>query len=268
MNPHPVVLTIAGSESGGGAGLQADIKTMTALGAFGAGAVTCVTAQNPDGVEAITALSPELVLRQLLAVCTDFPVAAAKTGLLFSAEIIRAVASADVQAGIPVLVVDPVMVSRSGAQLLQPDAVAVLCEELIPLARVVTPNLHEAEVLWGRAIPDIDAMCDAARAIAERFDVACLIKGGRLPGPQSIDVLVDGEDIYELSAPRIDTPAAHGAGCCLSAALATFLGRGDLLPEAVEKAKAYVGVALAQSIPTSHHHPLNFLNAGAGFHSC
>ena len=181
------VLTIAGSDSGGGAGIQADLLTFAALGVFGTSALTCVTAQNPRGVTGVAALDPDLVARQIAAVCDAFPVEAAKTGMLYSAPIIHAVAAA--ASRIPILVVDPVMVAASGAQLLEPEAVDTLCGELIPQARVITPNLDEAKILCGHPIASVGQMREAARELSERFEVGVVIKGGHLPGDTITDVL-------------------------------------------------------------------------------
>ncbi len=255
----PVALTIAGSDSGGGAGIQADLKTFAALGVFGTSALTCVTAQNPKEVAGIAALEPDIVARQIKAVCDGFPVAAAKTGMLYSAAIIRMVAAEDLQEGLPVLVVDPVMIATSGAQLLKHDAIDALCADLLPQARVVTPNLHEAEVLCGHKIESVDRMREAAREIGDRFDIACVIKGGHLPGDEVIDILYDEGEEYVLSAPRFDAPETHGTGCAFSAAITAYLARGDLLSDAVAKAKDFVREALENSLPVGRHHPLNLL---------
>lgn len=251
-------LTIAGSDSSGGAGLQADLKTFSALGVYGASAVTCVTAQNPAGVSAIQALDPHTVKEQIRKVCEAFPVGAAKTGMLYSAEIIRAVAQADVEFGIPVLVVDPVMVASSGARLLQADAIDALCNELLPAARVVTPNLHEAEIILGRSISTESELRAAARDIGEKFDVACVLKGGHLGGPHVIDVLFDEGEEKFFSGPRISARETHGCGCVFSAALTAYLARGHLLEEAVREAKDYVVGALEHAHRIGFHQPLHF----------
>ncbi len=254
----PVVLTIAGSDSGGGAGIQADLKVFSAHRVFGTSAITCVTAQNPGGVSAIEPMSEAMVTSQVRMVCDGFPVAAAKTGMLFSSEIIRAVAKADVRQGIPILVVDPVMVSESGARLLRPDAIAALCDELIPQARVVTPNLHEAEILCGHTIASVEELQRAAHEIGDRFDVACLVKGGHLGGAEVVDVLYDEGEELIFKGPRIAAPETHGAGCAFSAALAAHLGRGELLGDAIQMAKTYVSKALEHAARAGAHRPLNF----------
>ena len=257
-----VALTIAGSDSGGGAGIQADIKTFSSLGVFGTSAITCVTAQNPDEVRGIMALEPSFVDQQIRAVSESFPVSAAKTGMLYSADIIRVVARDDIREGIPILVVDPVMVASSGARLLQADAVDALCSELLPQARVVTPNLHEAEILYGRSISSADELRAAARKIGERFDLACVVKGGHLAGAEVIDVLYDEGEEYVFTSPRVDIDETHGAGCAFSAALTAFLAKGELLSESVAAAKEYVRRALEQALSVGRHRPLNFFCGG------
>lgn len=258
QNEWPVVLTIAGSDSGGGAGIQADLKTFSALGVFGTSAITCVTAQNPEGVAGLQAVTGDMVLSQIKSVCDSFPVSVAKTGMLYSAEIIRVVAAEDIREGIPVLVVDPVMVAASGARLLQADAIDALKNELLPQARVVTPNLHEAEILCGHSISSIDELRKAAREIGDHFDVACVAKGGDLGGDEVIDVLYDEGEEYVFSAPRIRAAQTHGAGCAFSAALTAYLARRELMSSAVQLAKNYVYQALEQSLAIGRHQPLNF----------
>lgn len=254
----PVALTIAGSDSGGGAGIQADLKTFSSLDVFGTSAITCITAQNPDEVRAIHPVDPDMVVQQIMTVCDSFPVPVAKTGMLYNAEIIRAVAEEDIREGIAVLVVDPVMVAASGARLVQADAIDALCEDLLPKARVVTPNLHEAEILCGRPIATVDELREAARVIAERFDLACVVKGGHLQGDEVVDVLVDGVEEHVFRGPRIVAAETHGAGCAFSAALTAYLARGDLIADAVGAAKTYVQHALRASREAGRHRPLNF----------
>jgi hydroxymethylpyrimidine/phosphomethylpyrimidine kinase len=254
----PVVLTIAGSDSGGGAGIQADLKTFSALKTFGASAITCVTAQNPSEVTGIQALESDLVLKQIKAVCDSFPVRVAKTGMLYSADIIRVVAAEDIREGIPILVVDPVMVAASGARLLKADAIDALCNDLLPIARVVTPNLHEAEILCGHSISNMDELREAAREIGDRFDIACVAKGGHLGGPEIADVLYDEGEEHIFTAPRVQAAQTHGAGCAFSAALTAYLARRELMHEAVRKAKIYVHESLARSVDIGRHQPLNF----------
>ncbi len=257
-NECPVVLTIAGSDSGGGAGIQADLKTFSALDVFGASAITCVTAQSPDAVSGIQAVDPDMVLSQIKAVCDSFPVSVAKTGMLYSTEIVRVVAAEDIREGIPILVVDPVMVAASGARLLQADAIEAVKSELLPQARVVTPNLHEAEILCGHSISSIDELREAAREIGDHFDVACVAKGGHLGGDDVIDVLYDEGEEYVFSAPRIRAAQTHGAGCAFSAALTAYLAKRELMSDAVQLAKNYVYRALEEAREVGRHQPLNF----------
>lgn len=255
----PVALTIAGSDSGGGAGIQADLLTFAAFDVFGTSAVTCVTAQNPREVTGIQALPPEFVAQQIKTVCDAFPVAAAKTGMLFSAPIIRAVAAADVQQGLPILVVDPVMVAASGARLLEPDAIESLGHELLPQARVITPNLDEAAILCGRAIENVEHMREAAREIGDRYDVACVIKGGHLAGPEITDVLYDEGQELVMTGPRFPDVETHGAGCAFSAAVTAGLAKGWLLEDAVAQAREFVRQAMESARLAGSHRPLYFL---------
>lgn len=255
---RPVVLTIAGSDSGGGAGIQADLKTFEALGVFGTTAITCVTAQNPDAVTGIEALSTVLVKRQIRSVTEGFPVAAIKTGMLYSASIIRAVARMlEDLPGIPV-VVDPVMVATSGARLLREDAMMALRTRLLPLATVVTPNLHELEILAGTRIRTLAALESAALAVAARYRIACAAKGGHLEGKNVVDVLAVGERLWRFPGPRIRVRQTHGTGCTFSAALAAGLSRGLTLKKAMSEAKRFVAGALSHPRVTGRHTPLNF----------
>jgi hydroxymethylpyrimidine/phosphomethylpyrimidine kinase len=254
----PVVLTIAGSDSGGGAGIQADLKTFSALGVFGASAVTCITAQNPSCVVGIREVEAKFVAQQIRAVCDAFPVAVAKTGMLYSAEIIRAVAAEDIREGISVLVVDPVMTAASGAKLLRDDAIDALCKDLIQHARVITPNVHEAQILSGHSITNNDELRATAQEIGDKFDVACVIKGAHLEGDEVIDVLYDEGEQFIFAGPRIPVQDTHGAGCAFSAAMAAYLAQGALLSEAVGKAKAYVRRALETAVQVGPHTALNF----------
>ncbi len=243
----PVALTIAGSDSGGGAGIQADLKTFAALGVHGTSAITCITAQNPKGVRGIQACGVGIVRGQIEAVFEVLPPAAVKTGMLYSAPIIRVVAGFFLRHRRVPLVVDPVMVSTSGARLLQPAAVKVLCTELLPLATLVTPNLDEAEMLLGKrpkSVPDLRA---AARELQQRFGCAALVKGGHLRGlKQAVDIFNDGRQELLLSAPFIRGVRMHGTGCVYSAAITGHLARGCSLPRAVAQAKEYITQAIAQ----------------------
>jgi len=260
----PVVLTIAGSDSGGGAGIQADLKTFHTLGTFGTSAITCLTAQSPNEVAGVEAVSPDMVALQIRTVCRAFPVAAAKTGMLYSAEIILSVASAVRECALPVLVVDPVMVATSGARLLREDAIEALFEELLPLATVVTPNRQEAEILAGVRIETAEDLARAARRVEERFGAACLAKGGHLAdgltqgasADESVDVLCRNGETTELRALRLETGETHGTGCTLSAALTAFLARGEELSSAARRAKAFVFDALQHPFRAGEHTPL------------
>jgi hydroxymethylpyrimidine/phosphomethylpyrimidine kinase len=252
----PVALTIGGSDSGGGAGIQADIKTFTALGCFGTSAITCITAQNPDEVTGIGAIQRRMVAKQIRAVASGFPVAAAKTGMLYSAGIIQAVAKAVKSNRIRVLVVDPVMIATSGASLLKDDAREILCRVLMPLATVVTPNLPEAEALWGHAIRSVVDLCEAARGIGKRFGVACVVKGGHLAGGQVVDVLFVGGRLHEFRGPRVAAKETHGTGCTFSAAVTAGLAHGLSLPNAVRQAKRFVAESLRKSVAVGRHWPL------------
>ncbi|MGO9062477.1 MAG: bifunctional hydroxymethylpyrimidine kinase/phosphomethylpyrimidine kinase [Candidatus Binataceae bacterium] len=255
-----VALTIAGSDSSGGAGIQADLKTFTAFGVFGASAITALTAQNTVGVRSVADLEPGFVAAQIDAVMVDLPVAAAKTGMLSSAEIIDAVAQRVRARSIPNLVVDPVMVAASGDLLLAPSAVAAMREHMFPLAVLVTPNLREAEILLGREqVNNPDAMAKAARDLVHMGARAALITGGALEGADAVDILFDGHEIHRFSGPRRG-PRAHGAGCTLSAAIAACLACGDSMVDAIGAAKSYVSRAIEQSPPFGHgSRPLNHL---------
>ena len=242
-----VALTIAGSDSGGGAGIQADLKTFAALDVFGTSAITCVTAQNPSGVRGVVAIEPSFVGLQIAAVRDGFEIKAAKTGMLYSAPIIRVVAREVKRAGIPILVVDPVMVATSGARLLRPDALRALCGALLPIATVVTPNVPEAEVLCGHPIASLADLKRAAREIGERFGIACIAKGGHLEGREVTDVLCAGGRCRVFSSPRVPAVSTHGTGCTFSAALTAWLARGATLAKATERAKAFVTAALARA---------------------
>ncbi len=250
----PVALTIAGSDSGGGAGIQADLKTFAALGVHGTSVVTCITAQNPRRVAAIEPCSPALLRSQLAAVFAELRPHAIKTGMLLSAEIIRAVARfLKSLPNIP-LVVDPVMIATSGARLLQPPALDALTRELLPLATLVTPNLAEAAVLTGRPLRSVEDMRAAAKEIAHQFGCAALVKGGHLRGgKEAVDVLCAGGDEWLLTAPFVKGRGLHGTGCTYSAAIAAFLARGFALPTAVARAKEHITGAIARAQKARGH---------------
>lgn len=253
----PVALTIAGSDSGGGAGIQADLKTFQALGVFGTSAITCVTAQNPGAVTGIFEISPDMVGRQIRAVCDGFPVAAVKTGMLYSIATILAVTNEPVLRKIACLVVDPVMVATSGAPLLRADAIRTFCDRILPRATVVTPNLDEAAILCGRPIANLAAQEAAARELNQRFGVAAVIKGGHLAGKTVVDVLCVAGKIHRFALARLAVQQTHGTGCSFSAALTAFLARGEPLVKAVEHAKYFVHAALKHAVPVGRHYPLN-----------
>jgi len=254
----PIALTIAGSDSGGGAGIQADLKTFAALGVHGASALTCITAQNPRRVLAIQACRPEMVRGQIEAVLEELPPAAVKTGMLYSAEIIRVVAEFfKNQRRIP-LVVDPVMISTNGSQLLKASAVKILQESLLPLATVVTPNLDEAAVLAGRNLKSPEDLRWAAKKIHEKFGCAALVKGGHLRNSkEAVDIFFDGANELLLTAPFVKGMHTHGTGCTYSAAISGFLARDYALPEAVARAKEFISQAIAQSLSAGRHSVLN-----------
>ncbi|MGY4707675.1 bifunctional hydroxymethylpyrimidine kinase/phosphomethylpyrimidine kinase [Candidatus Bipolaricaulota sp. J31] len=248
MRP-PRCLTIAGSDSGGGAGIQADLKTFEALGCFGMSAITALTAQNTREVRAVRELDPDFVAEQIDAVVEDIGVDAAKTGMLANEGIVEVVARRAAEHRFP-LVVDPVMVAKSGARLLAEKAVARLREALIPLAAVITPNVPEAEVLVGRPIRDLDDAREAARELG-RLGPAVLLKGGHLPGEEDevVDLLCVGGELHEFRRPRIPARNNHGAGCVLSAAICARLAHGDPVVEAVARAEAFIFRALRFGLP-------------------
>jgi hydroxymethylpyrimidine/phosphomethylpyrimidine kinase len=253
----PVALTIAGSDSGGGAGIQADLKTFAAFAVHGTSAITAITVQNTLGVSNILELPTRLIQEQVAAVVEDMGVQAAKTGMLSSTEIIEAVADALVHHGLRNLVVDPVMVAKGGAKLLRDDAVAALKRRLLPLAAVVTPNLPEAEVLLGRRITTLPERRQAARDLVEMGARAAVVKGGHA-GQDVIDVYWDGAQLVELPGERVQTANTHGSGCVFSAAIAAGLAKGSDPLAAVRDAKAFVSHAIANSLEIGHGHgPVN-----------
>jgi hydroxymethylpyrimidine/phosphomethylpyrimidine kinase len=255
---QPIALTIAGSDSGGGAGIQADLKTFAACGVHGTTAITCLTAQNPRGVTGIQAARPDMVRRQIEAVFAELPPAAVKTGMLFSTAIIRAVASFFRAGKRPPLVVDPVMVATSGARLLQDTAVRALTRELLPLAALVTPNLPEAELLLGRPLRSVEDLRVAARELHGRFGCAALVKGGHLAGlREAVDLFWDGETELLLEARFIRGVSTHGTGCTYSAAIAARLALGETLTQAVAGAKQHITAAIAGSQRIGRHSALN-----------
>ena len=240
-------LTIAGSDSGGGAGIQADLKTFAALGVYGMSAITAITAQNTCGVSAVQGIDPEVVAAQMRAVVTDIGVGAAKTGMLFSAEIIRAVATTLRAVDLHLLVVDPVMVATSGDRLLQREAEECLRQDILPLATVVTPNLAETEVLVGRKVASLEEMRAAAEQIVAGGAHAVVVKGGHAI-TKATDVFYDGSHMELLQSEVVATHNTHGTGCTFSAAICAHLARGAELLEAVRQAKKYITGALHHSL--------------------
>ena len=253
----PVALTIAGSDSGGGAGIQADLKTFAALGVHGTSAITAITAQSTTGVADILELPTSLIREQIKVVVEDIGVQAAKTGMLSSAAIITIVAEAVEHHGIRNLVVDPVMVAKGGAKLLRDDAVEALRVRMIPLAAVLTPNLAEAEVLLGHTVRTLDERRQAARELVAMGARSAVVKGGHAQSDVT-DVFFDGSELIELTAERIPTANTHGSGCVFSAAIAAWMARGANPNRAVSEAKTFITHAIANSLEIGHGHgPVN-----------
>jgi hydroxymethylpyrimidine/phosphomethylpyrimidine kinase len=260
--PLPIALTIAGSDSGGGAGIQADLKTFAALGVHGTSAIACLTAQNPKRVLGVEPCPPKILRQQIEAVFEELPPRAVKTGMLFSAENISVVAAFFRRSSLVIrhvpLVVDPVMVSTSGARLLKPSAEKSLKEKLLPLAALVTPNLDEAEILAEQKIREPEDLRSAARTIVSRYGCAALVKGGHLKGSaEALDIFYDGQTELLLSAPFIKGVSTHGTGCTYSAAICAALALGHDLPQAVELGKNFITSAIAGSYKISRHFALN-----------
>ena len=241
------ILTIAGSDSGGGAGIQADLKAITVLGGYGMSVLTALTAQNTMGVRAVHEVPASFVEEQIDAVLSDIGADAIKTGMLANAEIIKVVVRKIKQYRMKKVVVDPVMVAKGGASLLRKEAEETLIRDLIPLALLVTPNLHEASVLTGLKIKSIEEMKRAARSIFEMGPRYVVVKGGHLKG-EAIDLLFDGRNFVEIRAPRIETKNTHGTGCTFASAITTFIARGDSVPEAVRKAKTFITLAIQSGL--------------------
>jgi hydroxymethylpyrimidine/phosphomethylpyrimidine kinase len=248
-----VALTVAGSDSGGGAGIQADLRTFAALRVFGTSAVTGLTAQNTRTVTRVELASPEMVAAQIHAVLDDFPIAAAKTGMLGGAPVIEAVAAA-LGTRVPKLVVDPVMIAKSGAALLAADAIETLVTRILPKALVVTPNLPEAEALAKRPVDAPERVLDAAKAIADLGPRFVLVKGGHAEGDVVEDVLWDGRELHRFTGPRVNTRSTHGTGCTLSAAITAWLARGLDVVEAVSRARKFVEGSLTAARPLGAGH--------------
>jgi len=251
-------LTIAGSDSGGGAGIQADLKTFAAHGVYGTSAVTAVTAQNTLGVVAWQALPAYLVIAQIEAVAGDIGADAVKVGMLATAAIVEAVAAAIEAINLPHVVVDPVMVAKGGDRLLDADAVAAMRAELLPRAQIVTPNVPEAEVLAEMPVRSLEDMREAGRRILELGPRVVLVKGGHLDGPESIDVACTKTEIFDIRRPRIETRHTHGTGCTLSSAIAANLALGLADRDAIERARDYLDGAIRHAPGIGGGHgPLN-----------
>ncbi len=244
----PIALTIAGSDSGGGAGIQADLKTFSALGAYGCSVITALTAQNTQGVQGIFNVTPEFIRAQMDSVFSDIDVKAVKIGMLSQASVIRTIAEALAENNVELLVLDPVMVATSGDKLLQDDAINTLKECLIPKATVITPNLPEAAVLLNCPVPQsVEEMEKLIEPLMALGSSSVLLKGGHLGGDESVDLFHDGKTLYRLTAPRIATENTHGTGCTLSSAITAFLAQGVELHDAVFKAKDYIAAAIAHA---------------------
>jgi hydroxymethylpyrimidine/phosphomethylpyrimidine kinase len=248
IRPPRSALTIAGSDSSGGAGIQADLKTFAALGVYGVSALTAVTAQNTAGVVEAAVLSADLVTAQIEAVAGDVEIHAVKTGMLGDAAVVEAVAAAIKELELPLVVVDPVLASTSGARLLDDDGLQMLCSELLPLARVVTPNVPEAEVLSGKRIESDDDLKEAARRIHDLGAAAVIVTGGHRGRSDVKDVLFDGHAFWEFSVPRVDVTDVHGTGCTFAAAVAACLALDSPLVEATSRAQRFVADAIAHSM--------------------
>ncbi|GIM45265.1 hydroxymethylpyrimidine/phosphomethylpyrimidine kinase [Collibacillus ludicampi] len=246
-------LTIAGSDSGGGAGIQADLKTFTVLGVYGMSALTAVTVQNTIGVHGIYNLPVEAVVQQIDAVISDIGIDAAKTGMLSQVPIIMAVAERIRHYQVENFVIDPVMVAKGGARLLEMEAQHAIIKHLLPLAKVVTPNLPEAEVLTGMSIRTVDDIREAAKRIVGFGAKSVVIKGGHLEG-DAIDIVYDGDTFVELKAPRIMTQHTHGTGCTFSAAITAELAKGRSVQEAVTVAKEFITCAIRDTLGLGHGH--------------
>ncbi len=244
----PVALTIAGSDSGGGAGIQADLKTFLSLGVHGTSAITAVTAQNTLGVQAVYALPAEIVIEQVRSVASDMTIRSVKTGMLYNTDIIDAVVALIKDGLISPPIVDPVFASASGDSLLDPGALTAIRDRLLPLCELLTPNIPEAALLTGNTIETVDQMTTAANSLAAMGARHVLLKGGHLPGSvDAIDILSDGTSAIQIASPRINTVNIHGTGCTLSAAIASFRARGFSLENSVTSAKQFVTRAISEA---------------------
>lgn len=268
MTPAPpVTLTIAGSDCSSGAGIQADLKTFQHFRTHGLTAVTCVVSETANLVRAVHPVPVPVVVDQVSLMLASFPVAALKTGMLFSADHVTAIAEILKRHPQSQLVVDPVMIASTGDPLLEPDAIVAYIGQLLPLARVITPNLPEAEALAGTTIGDLSTLEAVAHDLARRFGTAVLLKGGHLEGPDCIDLLVDGGQSHRFHETRIPVTGSHGTGCTLSAAITALLALGHALPDAVGLAKAYLGETLRHSytLTPPSGTPVHALNQGTTF---
>lgn len=254
-----VALTIAGSDSGGGAGIQADLKTFAARGVYGTSVITAITAQNTLGVQGVLELPSDIIAQQFDSICSDFEISAAKIGMLSSVAIIETVAEKLQQWRIPKVVLDPVMVAKGGDRLLREDAVQALIKNLFPLVHIATPNLPEAEAICDFAIKDLEAGKAAARAIWEKGaggnrEFYVVVKGGHLECSDATDLIFDGQSFTEYSAPRISSKHTHGTGCTFSAAICAELAKGASTLDAVQAAKEYITRAIEQAPHLGHGH--------------
>ncbi|WP_174615560.1 bifunctional hydroxymethylpyrimidine kinase/phosphomethylpyrimidine kinase [Virgibacillus ihumii] len=251
MNHIPSVLTIAGTDPSGGAGIQADLKTFQELQAYGMSVITSVVAQNTTGVKQVHHLPVGMIKEQLNAVTSDIPIHAFKTGMIATVEMMETIAKNVTDLDAP-FIMDPVMVAKSGDPLIARDARRYLREKLLPMTTLITPNLPEAEDIVGWKIESTEAMQKAAKEIVHTYGAgASLVKGGHLEG-KAVDILYDGENVNTFEAERIDTKHTHGTGCTYSAAITAYIGRGETLPAAVEKAKNFVTAAIRDSFPLGH----------------
>lgn len=246
MKQPAIILTIAGSDCSGGAGIQADLKTISALGAYAASVITAVTVQNTVGVQDVHPIPPATVAAQISAVMTDLQVDAVKIGMVNDADIVRAIAAGIRRHQPRYVVYDPVMVSTSGCRLMAEDTIGVIREELFPIATILTPNLHEVSLLVERSVRTVEEMAAAAEELSRRYNTGVLVKGGHLAGGEMCDILFADGQLTRFSDEKIETENLHGTGCTLSSAIATCLGAGEPLVEAVRHAKTYVTEAIRQ----------------------
>lgn len=262
MTHPPVALTIAGSDCSGGAGLQADCKVFQHFGIHGLTAVTCVVSETASTVRAVHPVPPEILADQVSLLLDSFPLAAIKTGMLFSATHVRTVAALLQSSRTAQLVIDPVMIASTGDSLLEPDALTAYTEDLLPFATLTTPNLPEAEALLGMTIPDKTSAGQAALELASRFGISVLIKGGHGTSTSCDDVLAHRGEVHWFHAPRLPHPASHGTGCTLSAAITARLAHGDELISAISQAKSFISAAISHGYTFPGPSPIHALNQG------